>query len=388
MAVVKSYQKASYVNNRGESPIYITFYANREKIDLPTKVSVSITAWDAEKQKITTLDKQHKDKNLIIDKIKARVNDVMVKYRLRNLMLTKTAFMKEYNRPTDYDTFFDFVKVYQRKNQREIELTTLNTHKVVIKKLEAYSPRLHFDDITSDFIRGYYWYLRKDLGNEDTTAYKNMSIIKKYVLRAVKAGYMLQSPFEDFKIKRQNGSFCYLTEDELQTFVDCYTAHDMEDNYHNILRFFLFMCFTSLHVGDARSLKMEQIGKTSFTYYRIKNRNSKPEPIVVPLSEPAKRIIKEIAQHRVKGAIFQNLFTDQKINEYLKRVAEFCGVNKPISCKAGRHTFATIYLRRTKDLASLKEVLGHSELRETLIYAHVLDESKQEGIQVFNDFKI
>ncbi|MCC8154041.1 MAG: tyrosine-type recombinase/integrase [Tannerellaceae bacterium] len=76
------------------------------------------------------------------------------------------------------------------------------------------------------------------------------------------------------------------------------------------------------------------------------------------------------------------------MNEYLKKIAKEVDIDKPISHKVGRHTFATIYLRKTKDLTSLKELLGHSELRETLIYAHVLDESKQEGVQVFNSFTL
>ena len=388
MASVRAYMKTSYINNKGEGSIYVTFYINRVKLDLPTKVSTTLSSWNVERQTVTVQDKQHKDKNLLINKIKARVNDIMVKYRLRNVTLTKDAFIKEYNRPSDYETFFDYIKDYHKKHSREIEATTLRTHKVVINKLKKYNPYLHFDDITADFVQNYYWFLRKELDNGETTAYKNMSIIKKYVRRAMKSGYILQNPFEDFKIKRQNGSFTYLTEDELQRLVDCYTLHELEENYHNVLRFFLFMCFTSLHIGDAKTLQLEQIGKDSFTYFRIKNRNSKPEPIIVPLSDPAKQIIKEIVSNREKGPIFENLIADQKINEYLKKIAEICGIKKPISCKSGRHTFATIYLRKTKDLASLKEILGHSELRETLIYAHVLDESKQEGIQIFKMFKL
>ncbi|UVQ96297.1 hypothetical protein NXW23_18585 [Bacteroides caccae] len=43
-------------------------------------------------------------------------------------------------------------------------------------------------------------------------------------------------------------------------------------------------------------------------------------------------------------------------------------------------------MRKTKDITSLKEILGHSDLRETLVYAHVLNESKREGVQCFNCF--
>jgi site-specific recombinase XerD len=76
------------------------------------------------------------------------------------------------------------------------------------------------------------------------------------------------------------------------------------------------------------------------------------------------------------------------MNNYLKDIAKIAGIKKKISHKTGRHTFATCFLKETKDLTILKEILRHSELRDTLIYAHVLDESKQEGITCFNSFDI
>ncbi|MCS2341125.1 tyrosine-type recombinase/integrase [Bacteroides uniformis] len=47
-----------------------------------------------------------------------------------------------------------------------------------------------------------------------------------------------------------------------------------------------------------------------------------------------------------------------------------------------------MYLRKTKDLSSLQKLLGHSNIRETMIYAHVMDESKREGMQCFNSFTL
>lgn len=76
------------------------------------------------------------------------------------------------------------------------------------------------------------------------------------------------------------------------------------------------------------------------------------------------------------------------MNRYLKEIAKMAEIDKPLTHKVGRHTFATIFLRKTKDIAALKEILGHSDISETLVYAHVLDESKQEGIQCFNQFAI
>jgi integrase len=154
------------------------------------------------------------------------------------------------------------------------------------------------------------------------------------------------------------------------------------------LEFFLFICFSSLHIGDAKLLKLEQFNDDSFTYYRIKNRNRKPEPIVVPVSSALRQLLSNIAGYRKKGLLFEHLPADQTMNRYLKEIAKIVGIEKDISHKTGRHTFATYFLRKTKDLTALKEILGHFELRETLIYAHVLDEAKQEGITCFDSFSI
>ena len=259
----------------------------------------------------------------------------------------------------------------------------------MITKQKGFKENLTFEDLTTDFFREYVVYLKKTLKNVDSTVNKNLATIKIYVTDAVKRGYMDANPFEDIKIRRQRiVPVDYLTETELSKLTELYSAKNLPDNLQKALGFFLFMCFTSLHISDAKSVKMEQISTTTLTYYRKKNRNSKPEPIFIPLSKPAKKIIKQEAGLRLKGLLFDGMYPDQRINKFLKRIAAKVGIDKKISAKTGRHTFATIYLRRTKDIRSLQELLGHSNLTETLVYAHVLDESKREGMDTFNDFKI
>ncbi|MDD3901788.1 MAG: site-specific integrase, partial [Dysgonamonadaceae bacterium] len=197
--------------------------------------------------------------------------------------------------------------------------------------------------------------------------------------------YMDENPFSDFKIKRGSPSYTYLTEDELKIFMEAYKNGVFESKYHTTLEFFLFMCFSSLHVTDAKNMSLEQFTQESFIYYRVKNRNSKPEPIMVPVSEPLRIIVKNIVGTRKKGKIFHNLPADQTMNRYLKDIAAELEVKKKITHKSGRHTFATYFLAKSKDITALQEILGHSSLSETMIYAHVLDESKQDGVKYFND---
>lgn len=387
MANVKLYLRK---NNEEEKSgyIWLSFYIKNERVHFSTKVKVDEKNWNENKEAVTSGDKKAKDKNLVLEHILARVNDVFVKYRLRDKEITRNLFMRAYRRPTDFNTFYDFVTAAMKKTSVRIELSTLLTHHSVISKMRSYAPDLTFDDITKEWLDDYYLYLRKELGNNDNTAYKNMAVLKKYVRLAYKDGYMDENPFEEWMIRKVKTNCVYLTEEELETLVDLYRHGRLEYKLHKTLEFFLFMCFSSLHIGDVKRLQLEQFTDTSFTYFRMKLRNRKPEPIVVPISNPLASLLREIVGPRKKGPVFESTQADQTMNRNLKEIAEIAGINKVLTHKVGRHTFATIYLRKTKDIASLREILGHSDISETLIYAHVLDESKQEGIQCFNSFAI
>ena len=283
--------------------------------------------------------------------------------------------MREYARPNDFDTFYAYFEYYIKKHRGEIEPTTLDVHIDAINKMRRYDPILSIDGLTEEWIKNYKIYLKRKIGNKDSTINKNMACIKKYCRAAIKEGYMMQNPFENIKVKsRTTSGFAFLTEEELNILTGMYKSHELTDNYHKVLEFFLFMCFSSLHITDAKRIRIEHISPTSFTYYRVKNRNSKPDPILIPLSSPLKTIINNASAGRKKGLLFENMIADQKINEYIKTIAQKAGINKKLSCKAGRHTFATLFLQKTKDLATLKEILGHTDYRETLVYAHVMEE--------------
>lgn len=387
MVTIKIYLR-KHNNTSTTGVVWVSFYLNREKVNFSTKVSVDDKNWNDKKKCVGSGDKLYSDKNLIIENVFSRVNNVFVKYRLKDKKLTRSSFLKAYHRPSDYNTFFEFITDYQKKISARMEMSTLMSHLSVINKLKEYNANLVFDDITKEWLDDYFCYLKKEMENNDNTAYKNMSTLKKYVRAAHKAGYMDENPFEDWSIKRTTSNCVYLTADELKTLVNLYNSGELEYKLHNTLEFFLFLCFSSLHVGDAKKLKLEQFTDDSFTYFRMKLRNSKPEPIQVPLSDPLKNILRNIVGTRKKGPIFETISADQTMNMQLKEIGVIADIDKRITHKVGRHTFATFFLKQTKDLATLKEIMGHSEIKETLVYAHVLDESKQEGVQCFNSFQI
>ncbi len=180
MINVKIYLR-KYQKDSQSGILWVSFYIAREKVNFSTKVEVDAKNWNEKKNAITSGDKKAKDKNLVLEHILARVNDVFVKYRLRDKEITRNLFMRAYRRPTDFNTFYDFVTAAMKKTSVRIELSTLLTHHSVISKMRVYAPDLTFDDINKEWLDDYYLYLRKELDNNDNTAYKNMAVLKKYV---------------------------------------------------------------------------------------------------------------------------------------------------------------------------------------------------------------
>lgn len=108
MIEVKTYLR-KHNPNATSGVVWISFYLNRQKVNFSTKVSVEEKHWNDRKKIVTLGDKQAADKNLIIENILARINNVFVKYRLKDRQLTREAFLRAYHRPSDYDTFFEYV---------------------------------------------------------------------------------------------------------------------------------------------------------------------------------------------------------------------------------------------------------------------------------------
>lgn len=86
--------------------VWVSFYINREKVNFSTKVSVEEKQWNEKMFSVGSGDKNAADKNLIIENIHARINNVIVKYRLKDKKLTCDAFLRAYHRPSDYTTFY------------------------------------------------------------------------------------------------------------------------------------------------------------------------------------------------------------------------------------------------------------------------------------------
>ncbi|MDE5806889.1 MAG: tyrosine-type recombinase/integrase, partial [Muribaculaceae bacterium] len=117
-------------------------------------------------------------------------------------------------------------------------------------------------------------------------------------------------------------------------------------------------------------------------YERIKTKVK----VSVPLSAPAKVFFDLFAQGRKSGYLIDKMPTDQWFNRRIKSAMTMIGIEHNISAKSARHTFASIFYKRTKDIGTLSKLLGHTSVRHTMIYTHIFRASRVSGMSAFDSF--
>jgi len=366
----------------GRAALYAVVNIQREKIRIPLDLAVTSAEWDPVSEHVRGRGQDQKDKNLIINNTKARISDILVRARLTGETLTKASFLALYRRPPETTNFLQYCWRHLDALGTALRSETRRHHTAALRKLEAYNADLEFRDITPDFLRIYAAHLRDKHDNTPGTIRKNMCVIRMHYYAAMRAGLAKNNPFETYKVPQADPVVIYLTEQELNTLIDLFRTERLPDNEQDVLRFFLFMTFTGMHISDARNLQIEQIINGEIHYRRIKTGTY----VAMPLSVPAAKLVAFYANGRQRGKLFTSLPTDQAFNRVIKRVCKTVEISKAVSAKAARHTFATLYYKKNSgDLGTLSKLLGHTSISTTMIYAHIMKENRVAGVSAFDD---
>lgn len=382
MAKVSIKRRVGYERADGRAALYAVVNINRDKIRIPLDIAVTSSEWDPISERVKGRGQESKDKNLIISNVKAKISDILVRSRLTGNALTKDVFLAQYRKPGETMNFNEFADQHLTLLKSAFQPETMRHHKAALKKLAEYSPGLQIGDITPEWLQTYARYLRKHYDNNSGTIRKNMCVIRMHYYAAMRAGKAENNPFTVYKIPTAEPAVIYLTEDELNSLTTLYNSGRLAKNEQDVLRFFLFMTFTGMHISDARALQIEQIVNGEIHYRRIKTHVR----VIMPLSKPAAKLVEYYKAGRLRGNLFRNLPTDQAVNRILKRICGRVNITKAVSAKAGRHTFATLYYKKNSgDLGTLSKLLGHTSVTTTMIYAHIMRDSRVAGVSAFDD---
>jgi site-specific recombinase XerD len=184
-----------------------------------------------------------------------------------------------------------------------------------------------------------------------------------------------RDPFLGYQLKVRTAERGFLSNEEMQS------LHEKEFGIErlNLVRdLFLFSCYTGLSYIDVFNLTKDNIsiginGKKWIFTHRQKTDN----PSRIPLLPPALEILQKYSNNpaALNSSKLLPIASNQKVNSYLKEIADCCGIKKKLTFHMARHTFATtITLNNNVPIESVSKMMGHTKIQTTQIYAKVLDE--------------
>jgi integrase len=149
------------------------------------------------------------------------------------------------------------------------------------------------------------------------------------------------------------------------------------EHVNQVTDIFLFCCYTGLAYVDVKQLKRMQIATgVDGEQWIFTNRQKTEAPTRVPLLPKALEIMKKYEQHPKccnEGSVLPVL-SNQKMNSYLKEIADLCGITMVLTFHVARHIFATtITLSNNVPMETVSKMLGHKSMRQTQHYAKMLD---------------
>ncbi len=241
---------------------------------------------------------------------------------------------------------------------------------------------IEIHNLNYEFITEYEFWLKSIRKCGHNTTMKYLANFKKIVLRCLKNGWLQKDPFLGFNMAKREVERTALTAYELEKLSNMSFSIDRLEIVRNV---FLFSCYSGLAYADVQKLKRSEIRigvdgeKWIFTRRQKTDVSSR-----VPLLAPALEIINRFEQHpqcQNKDRVLPVL-SNQKMNSYLKEIADACGINKNLTYHIARHTFATtVTLSNGVPIETVSKMLGHKNLKTTQHYAKILDKKISDDMK-------
>lgn len=360
-------------------PIYLRISGGDIKLTerIFLNIYVDKKIWHVKNQRVLSNGLQElEDINLILKNIESKLTSIETVYRLAEIPLTPKLMRQEYENKLSRVNFVAFFKNAIPEQKAFVSASRIERYEVVLKKLTEYNNYVSFNDLSIKWLNDYRNYLKFTLKNKDNTIASNFSVLKKFLLIAVKNGIRLNFDVKDLFVGDTKGNRTYLLETELEKCLDYYFSKYIPHSYKLVLGYFLFSCMNGLRISNVQNLNREELMNNDFSIILVKGNKDKN----MILNRTAKLIIDH------EPNLFVEKFSDQYLNRELKNIMKALNINKKVTFHVARHTFATLFLKAGGKIEKLRIILGHSSVRETEIYEHITQAEANEEMFLLDKF--
>ncbi|MBB6129416.1 site-specific integrase [Mucilaginibacter lappiensis] len=371
----------------GKAPIYARITVNGSRIDLSVKRSIEQDNWNANKGMAKGSREEIVKLNNYLEQYRSGIvesyQELLLQKKLITAELVKDKFIGE------DQAEFTLCKLMEYHNSDQgllLEPGTMKNYYTTQKYIKEFikerfkTSDKYLSELSYKFITDFEYYLRNRTPEKGQKGLNNNGLMKhierfcKMINLAVRLEWIDRNPFHAYQLKFDKVEREYLTKDELAR---------IEAKKFNIVRLqvvqdlFVFSCYTGLAYIDVFNLTPSNlVEKSENNIWIATNRQKTNEPVRVPLLPKALAIIEKYKGHPqalAEGKVLPTL-SNQKLNSYLKEIADTCDIIKPLTFHIARHTFATtVTLTNGVPIETVSKLLGHSKLTTTQIYAKVVE---------------
>lgn len=265
----------------------------------------------------------------------------------------------------------DFIEYFEEKAKGKHTPYGTTLHHLKLFREKNKLGKLPFKKFDERIIRKFADYLLDEISQN--TALSLLGYVKAVLNIAVREKIIVANPGRYVTIKKIDTERSFLTIDELRNMAAAHCPNK------EVKRGFLFGCYTGLRYSDIKNLTWGNIKDDKIHFRQKKTKGYE----YIPLNEQAKKLAYEGLQDNVIPLPDQKIFnipSSASTCVNIRKWSENAEIEKHLTFHSSRHTFATLAITQGVDIYTVSKLLGHKELRNTEIYAKIIDSKMSEAV--------
>ena len=403
-------------------PIRMRVNFASKRIEFTTGYRIDSAKWDADKQRVKNgcsnkLKQSASEINASLLEYYTEIQSIFKRFEVEDVMPTPEQIKKAFNAlhkpvseepkpkkealPCDFfQVFDDFVEDCGRQN--DWTNSTYEKFAAVKNHLTNFREGLTFEFFDERGLNDYVGYLRDVKEMRNTTIGKQLSFLKWFLRWAFKKGVHQNNAYDSYKpkLKSTQKKIIFLTWDELNRLRE-FKIPSNKQALERVRDVFLFQCFTGLRYSDVFNLRRSDIKGDHIEVTTVKTSDS----LIIELNNHSKAILDKYKDVAFEDDKVLPVITNQKMNDYLKELAEMAGIDEPVrqtyykgneriddvtpkyallGTHAGRRTFICNALALGIPPQVVMKWTGHSDYKAMKPYIDIADDIKANAMSKFN----